>query len=163
MRDKTRFSCLSVAVALVLLCGCGGTSAKSNSSAGGGGTTDPTSITGTVVDGTTHQPLTGIAVVALEQKDKNGIDRIVMSAIANASGQFTLHPVPPGSYDLVANASIGSGKQYSANITTGVQPGTQLSGVPLLPSPSDTGVAPSAANISGMVNAASPGGGANAA
>jgi len=123
---------------------------------------DSSTIAGTLIDATTHKPLSGIAVAAIEQKDKAGIDRVVMSAMANSSGQFAFHSVPPGSYDLVANASIGAGTQYSVNITTGVQPGTQVGNLPLLPSPSDAGVAPSAAHIFGEVDTAGAAGGTNA-
>jgi len=150
---------------LVLLWGCGGSSAKSSSSGtmggGSGGPVDASTIAGTLVDGTSHQPLSNIAVVAIEQKDNAGIDRVVMTATANSSGQFTFHPVPPGSYDLVANANIGAGIQYSANVTTGVQPGTQVGSVPLLPPSSNNG-ARSAAGIGGEIDTAGPSSGTNA-
>jgi len=167
MKFKFYWSALAVFAMLgsVLLWGCGGSSAKSSSSGtmgGSGGSVDASTIAGTLIDGSTHQPLSNVAVVAIEQKDAAGIDRVVMTAMANSSGQFTLHPVSPGSYDLVANASVGAGTQYSANVTTGVQPGTQLGSVPLLPSPSNSGVAPSAANISGEVDTSGPSGGSNA-
>lgn len=166
MKYKYQFSIFTASAMLgsVLLWGCGG-SAKSGSSGnmggGSGGSVDASTIAGTLVDGSTHQSLSNIAVVAIEQKDNLGIDRVVMATVADSSGRFTLHPVPPGTYDLVANASLGAGTQYSANVTTGVQPGTDVGSVPLIPPSSNNG-AQSGANISGEVDSAGSSVGVNA-
>ena len=115
--------------------------------------TTSVSINGTVVDSATHQPISGGAVlVALEQKDRTGVDRIIMETKADATaGTFVFCPVPAGSYDVVAVGVNGAGTSYSASATLGVSPGSALGSVPL--------VAVSSANaaqatITGLVTAA---------
>src|SRR5258708_20317535 len=62
-------------------------------------------INGTVIDSVTGIPVVGgTTVVALEQKDANGVDRVLLSTLADSSGDFVLCPVPTGSYDLVVAA-----------------------------------------------------------
>ena len=91
-------------------------------------------ISGTVVNSKTGQPLSGgNVVVALEQKDASGIDRILMRTAANSNGTFILCPVPQGTYDLVAVGVDGANVAYSAGVETGIQSG-QLAGlIPLVP------------------------------
>ena len=89
-----------------------------------------TSVTGTLVDSVLLTPIgTGTAVVALEQKDASGIDRVIMQTVADANGNFVLCPVPAGTYDVVAVAVDGTNTAYAATITTGVQPGNALGNV----------------------------------
>ena len=95
--------------------------------------TTSVSVNGKLVNQTTGQPIVGgKAVVALEQKDSAGIDRVVMQTTANADGTFVFCPVPSGQmFDVVAAAIDGSNVAYAATVTTGVQAGNALGNVPL--------------------------------
>jgi hypothetical protein len=96
--------------------------------------TTATTITGTIIDGSTLQPVAGgNAIVALEQNDGNGTDRIIMEATAASNGSFAFCPVPAGTYDIVAVAVNGSGNTYSATVITGVKPGDTVGTIPLTP------------------------------
>jgi len=117
--------------------------------------TTATTITGTIIDSSTLQAVAGgNTIVALEQNDGNGIDRVIMEATAASNGAFSFCPVPAGTYDLVAVAVNGSGNTYSATVITGVKPGDSVGTIPLtnagLPS-SITGQITSAGN-SGAVS-----------
>lgn len=91
-----------------------------------------TAIDGTVMDGATQQPVVGgRAVVALEQKDSGGVDRVVMQTLAGSNGTFNFCPVAAGMYDVVMVAMNGAGNIYAATVITGVQPGDGLGSVPL--------------------------------
>jgi hypothetical protein len=90
------------------------------------------SLTGTVVDSVSKAPITGTVVVALEQPDPNGIDRVVMETLADAQGNFSFCPLPPGTYDVVVSAITNSGATYASTVTTGVQPGNALGNVPVI-------------------------------
>ena len=92
-------------------------------------------ISGTVVNSKTGQPLSGgNVVVALEQKDSStGIDRILMRTAAGSDGTFILCPVPQGTYDLVAVGVDGANVAYSAGVETGIQSGQLAGKVPLVP------------------------------
>jgi hypothetical protein len=92
------------------------------------------SINGTLVDSVTGQPVPGATgVVALEAKDANGIDRVIMQTTVAANGGFAFCPVPAGTYDVVAVIEASSGTvAYAATITTGVQPGNALGKIPML-------------------------------
>lgn len=104
-----------------------------------------TSISGTVIDGVTMQAIIGgTTVVAIEQKDANGVDRVFMETVADSTGGFSFCPLPAGTYDLVVTAVNGAGAIYAATVITGVQPGDTLGTVPLTP-------APAPASITGMV------------
>ena len=93
-----------------------------------------TVISGSIVDSGTQQPVIGgNTIVALEQKDTVGIDRVVMETVAASNGGFAFCPVPQGTYDVVAVAIDGSGDTYSATVITGVHPGNSLGTVPLTP------------------------------
>ena len=91
------------------------------------------SINGTLVDSVSGLPVPGATgIVALEARDVNGIDRMVMQTTVAANGTFVLCPVPAGTYDVVAVIEASSGTvAYSATITTGVQPGTALGRIPM--------------------------------
>src|SRR5215469_16892102 len=91
-----------------------------------------TSINGTVVDSVTNRPISGgTTVVALDQEDISGIDRLVMETVANPSGSFSFCPVAAGTYDVVVGAVSATGVAYAATVITGVQPGDALGIVPV--------------------------------
>ncbi len=88
------------------------------------------SVTGQLVDSSTMSPIIGATgIVALETKDANGVDRMVMQTTLDASGNFIFCPVPTGTYDVVAVLQATSGATtvaYAATVTSGVQPGNAL-------------------------------------
>jgi hypothetical protein len=91
-----------------------------------------TAISGTAIDLATGQAVVGgTTVVALEQKDGGGVDRVIMETVAASNGGFSFCPVPAGSYDVVVSAINGNGVVYAATVITGVQPGNNLGNVPL--------------------------------
>jgi hypothetical protein len=91
-----------------------------------------TSINGTVVDSVTNQPISGgTNVVALEQKDSSGVDRVIMETVTDGSGAFSFCPVAAGTYDVVVEAVSGTQVAYAATVITGVQPGDALGMVPV--------------------------------
>ncbi len=109
-------------------------------------------INGTVTDNSTANPIVGgTTVVALEQMDNSGVDRVVMSTLADGNGNFVLCPVPAGAYDLVVAAVNGAGVFYAATVTTGVQAGTAVGNIPVNPEPSANGANTGAASLTGMV------------
>ncbi|MBS1800356.1 MAG: DUF4382 domain-containing protein [Acidobacteria bacterium] len=93
--------------------------------------TTSSSINGTVVDSATGKQINGQVVVALEQKDATGVDRIFMSTLTNASGQFVFCPLPSGTYDVVIVGVSSTGVVYSPTVVTGVQTGSAMSAVAL--------------------------------
>src|SRR5215469_16068031 len=108
-----------------------------------------TSINGTVVDSMTNQPIVGgTTVVALEQKDSSGVDRVVMETVTDASGDFSFCPVAAGSYDVVIVGVSGTQVAYAATVITGVQPGNALGMVPIV---AETGASPAPGSITGQV------------
>ena len=111
------------------------------------------SINGTVVDKATNQPIVGgKSIVALEQKDANGVERVIMQATPDNAGAFSFCPVPAGTYDVVAVAVNGSNVAYAATITTGVQPGNALGSIPMTAVSGGTSTA--SATITGDVTSA---------
>ncbi|MBI2681975.1 MAG: DUF4382 domain-containing protein [Acidobacteriales bacterium] len=89
-------------------------------------------VSGKVVDSVTGLPIPGSTVmVALEQRDTNGVDRVVMETKADAQGNFSFCPVPAGTFDLVAVGIDGTGKAYAATIVGSVAAGNALGNVPL--------------------------------
>lgn len=108
-----------------------------------------TSINGTIVDSATNQVIVGgAAVVALEQKDGSGTDRVIMETVADASGTFSFCPVAAGTYDVVAVAISATQVAYAATVITGVQPGDALGMVPVT---AQTGTTTAPASITGQV------------
>jgi hypothetical protein len=108
-----------------------------------------TSVTGTLVDSLTSSPIpNATSIVALEQKDANGTDRVIMQITPDANGNFVLCPVPAGSYDLVAVSITSTGVAYAATITTGVQPGMAIGKIPMV---AQTGTSTADASITGTV------------
>jgi Domain of unknown function (DUF4382)/Carboxypeptidase regulatory-like domain len=106
------------------------------------------SINGKIVDSVTGQPIGGNAVVALEQKDSAGVDRVIMETVTDSTGAFAFCPVAAGTYDLVAAAVNGTQAAYGATIIAGVQPGNALGTVPLV---AQAGTNQSLASITGEV------------
>ncbi len=107
------------------------------------------SINGKIVDGATGQAISGgTTVVALEQKDSGGVDRVIMETLADSTGAFVFCPVPAGSYDVVAAAVDGSQSAYGATVITGVQPGNGLGTVPLT---AQAGASKTAGSITGLI------------
>jgi hypothetical protein len=94
-------------------------------------TTTSTSINGTVVDSASGNAINGSVLIALEQKDANGIDRVFMNTLATTTGSFVFCPLPAGTYDVVIVAESTSGVAYAPAVITGVSPGNALSVVQL--------------------------------
>jgi hypothetical protein len=89
-------------------------------------------LSGTVIDGATQAPIVGgTTVVALEQNDGAGVDRVVMETVTDSSGAFSFCPVAAGTYDLVIASVNGAGVAYAATVITGVQASSALGTVPM--------------------------------
>jgi hypothetical protein len=89
-------------------------------------------ISGSVVDaGTQAATVGGNTVVALEQNDGSGVDRVVMETVTDSNGAFSFCPVASGTYDIVVTAINGAGVAYAATVITGVQSSAALGKVPL--------------------------------
>lgn len=85
--------------------------------------TTSSSINGKVLDHATGNPVNGQTLVALEQKDATGVDRIVMATLAGADGSFVFCPIPTGAYDIVIVGERADGQAYQPSIVTGVANG----------------------------------------
>src|SRR5690348_8647697 len=130
-----RVSCLllvgGLVYGLVALAGCGSASVSDPDPppAGTG------SISGTVVDHSTSQPVGG-AIVLLEQRDAGGIDRAVKSTTTASDGSFMASDLPAGNYDAAIAASVASGSgatvTYATTVTFGVPANTALDRIPLV-------------------------------
>jgi hypothetical protein len=107
------------------------------------------SITGKVVDSVAKAVLSGgKVVVALEQVDATGIDRVVMETVPDGAGNFVFCPVPAGTYDVVAVGINSQGVAFGATVTRGVQPGNALNQVPIT---AQTGTSTGPATITGQI------------
>ena len=107
------------------------------------------SINGKIVDSVSGQPIVvGNTVVALEQKDNSGVDRVIMETVTDASGAFVFCPVANGTYDVVAAAVSGAQAAYGSTVITGVQPGNALGTVPLV---AQAGTNTTSASITGQI------------
>jgi hypothetical protein len=107
------------------------------------------SINGKIVDSVSGQAITaGNTIVALEQKDSSGVDRVIMETTTDGTGAFVFCPVASGSYDVVAVSSNGTLITYGATIIAGVQSGNSLGTVPLVP---QAGTMMSLALITGQI------------
>ena len=93
--------------------------------------TTSTSINGTVVDSVTGKAIAGPVMIALEQKDTNGVDRVFMNTLADSAGGFVFCPLPTGSFDVVVVGQSSAGVAYAPTVITGVSPGSALSTVQL--------------------------------
>lgn len=98
--------------------------------------TTSTSINGTILSSQTNKPIVGgTVVVAVEQMDQSGVDRVLMTTIADpVTGGFVFCPLMAGTYDIVAVGVDGNGVAYSAGVETGLQPGNAAGNIPLVPS-----------------------------
>jgi Domain of unknown function (DUF4382) len=119
--------------------------------------TTSSSINGKVLDHQTGNPVNGNALVALEQTDATGVDRIVMATLAGSDGTFVFCPIPTGTYDVVVVGARADGTAYQPSIVTGVANGQTTGSISLY-----VGVAgpQGAAQFSGVVtsqNAANQG------
>jgi hypothetical protein len=110
-------------------------------------------INGNVIDGSTGKAVVGgTTVVALEQKDSSGVDRVIMSTLADVNGNFAFCPVPMGTFDVVIAAVNGTGVFYAPSVTTGVQNSTAVGQITLTPEPSTGSTGP--ASLTGVVQTA---------
>jgi hypothetical protein len=110
-------------------------------------------ISGTVMDNFTKQAIPG-AIVAVEQPDSSGIDRVIQTTITASNGGFIFCPLPSGNFDLVADASVaasGITTTYNPTVTTSVPLGVKLSTVPLAPESGSTGPNSLPVTINGTV------------
>lgn len=90
-----------------------------------------TSISGSVINSSTGQPLVGGNVVVALEQNQNGVDRVVMETVTNSGGTFSFCPVADGTYDVLISAVDGAGTMYAPTVITGVQPGNALGTVPV--------------------------------
>ena len=119
-------------------------------------TTTSSSINGTVVDSATGKPINGQVLVALEQTDANGIDRIFMNMLTDASGGFVFCPLPTGTYDVVIVGESTAGVVYAPTVITGVSTGSAMAMIQLHAQPA---AAAGPATLQGSItskNSASP-------
>ena len=106
-------------------------------------------IQGQVLDSVTKIPVTGNVMVAIEQPDSTGVDRIVMQTTADSQGQFRFCPLPSGPFDVVVVGLTSSGAPYNATAALNVPNGSNLGAIPLV---AETG-ATAPANLQGIVTA----------
>jgi len=93
--------------------------------------TTSTSINGKVLDGVTGNPVDGAVLVAVEQKDSAGIDRVQRATLAASDGTFVFCPLPGGTYDVVIIGTRADGAIYEPSIITGVSVGSTTGSVNL--------------------------------
>ncbi len=109
------------------------------------------SISGKIVDSVTGKSISGgNTVVALEQKDNSGIDRVIMETVTGRERGlcFLSGRSRTGTYDVVAVAVSGTQVAYGSTVITGVQPGNALGTVPLI---AQAGANTTAASITGQI------------
>lgn len=114
-------------------------------------------IGGQVVDSITKAPIAGNVLVAIEETDSTGIDRIVMEANTDGNGNFRFCPLPTGTFDIVVVAVSQHNLPYNATAVVNVPNGTNLNAIPLI---AEIG-APSPAILQGFVTAGTASGGAS--
>jgi Domain of unknown function (DUF4382) len=114
-------------------------------------------IGGQIVDSQTKTPIVGTVLVAVERADSLGVDRIVMEAATDASGNFRFCPLPAGTFDIVAVAIGPNNLPYDATAVMNVPNGVNLNAIPLV---AETGVT-GPAILQGFVTASRSSGGAN--
>ncbi len=115
-------------------------------------------IGGQVMDSIAHAPIAGTVLVAIEQPDNSGTDRIVMEAAADSNGNFRFCPLPPGTFDIVIVAVGSNNLPYNATAIINIPNGTNLNTIPLI---AETG-ATAPAILQGSVTASTASGGASA-
>lgn len=107
-----------------------------------------TSINGKILDQATGNPIDGTVMIAVEQKDSTGVDRVQRSVLAGADGSWVFCPLPSGTYDVVIVGTRKDGALYQPAVITGVSVGSTVGSVSLyLPSVVTT----SSATLSGTV------------
>jgi hypothetical protein len=106
-------------------------------------------INGQVIDAVTKAPISGNVLVAIEQPDSSGVDRIMMETTADANGNFRFCPLPSGTFDIVAVAVAPNNLPYNATTVINIPNGTNLGAIPLQP---ETG-ATAPATLQGFVTA----------
>ena len=89
-------------------------------------------IGGQAVDSLTKAPIAGKVLVAIEQTDSTGVDRIVMQTAADANGNFRFCPLPTGTFDIVIDAVNSNNVPYNATVVLNVPNGTNLTTIPLV-------------------------------
>jgi hypothetical protein len=89
-------------------------------------------IGGQAVDSLTKAPIPRKVLVAIEQTDSTGVDRIVMQMAADANGNFRFCPLPTGTFDIVIDAVNSNNVPYNATVVLNVPNGTNLSTIPLI-------------------------------
>jgi hypothetical protein len=90
-----------------------------------------TAISGRVVDIVGGAGI-GNAIVLVEQKDAENIDRVIMQKLTDLNGEFIFCPLPTGTYDVVVSAKNLT-NPYNSTITLGVGAGTAIGDIPLYP------------------------------
>lgn len=117
-------------------------------------TTPSSAVGGQIVDGSTMMPIVGgSALVAIEQADSTGVDRIVMEAMTDSNGNFSFCPVPMGMFDVVSVATDGSNRSFGPTVVLSVATGASLGKIPLV---GETATPPAGtAAINGTVTASS--------
>jgi uncharacterized protein DUF4382/carboxypeptidase family protein len=120
--------------------------------------TNTTGIKGQVVDSVTSQPIAG-AMVALENQDMAGTDRIFMEAVTDSGGRFSFCPLPMGAvFDVVIDAVSGTETAYNATVVVNVPGGSDVGILPLV---AETGATNGPGTIQGIVTALNGAAGAN--
>jgi hypothetical protein len=114
-------------------------------------------IGGQAVDSNTKAPIAGTVLVAIEEPDSTGIDRILMETAADASGNFRFCPLPSGTFDIVIVAVGPNNLPYNVTSVLNVPNGTNLNTIPLV---AEVG-APAPAVLQGFVTASTTTGGAS--
>ena len=89
-------------------------------------------IGGQVVDSLTKAPIAGSVMVAIEQPDGTGVDRILMQTAADANGNFRFCPLPTGTFDIVIDAVTATNVPYNATAVLNVPNGVNLNTIPLV-------------------------------
>ena len=103
-------------------------------------------ISGRVIEnGNPNAPIEN-AIVLIEQKDSENIDRVIMQKLTDPDGKFIFCPLPSGAYDVVIGGK-NSAAIYIPTITLGVGVGAAMGNISLLRAPE------LAANINGQVTA----------
>src|SRR6266705_4732070 len=98
-------------------------------------------IGGQVVDSVSKKPIAGNVMVALEQPDSTGVDRILMQTGADPQGNFRFCPLPTGTFDIVVVALGAANLPYNATAVVNVPNGTNLNVIPLVAEAGATGPA----------------------
>lgn len=114
-------------------------------------------IGGQIVDSVTKLPIAGTVLVAIEQPDSTGIDRVIMQAAADSSGNFRFCPLPSGTFDIVAVAVGPNNLPYNASAVLNIPNGVSLGAIPLI---AEVGAA-APAMLQGFVTASTSMGGAS--